>query len=64
MASHSIAKTARPGGLRVRYRAQCAFYVDALGITDGAVLAVVGAAALSVAGHPVTREGFLAVWRQ
>ncbi|EPE97388.1 DsbA family protein [Rhizobium grahamii] len=42
---------------------QQAFYVDALDTTDGAVLAQVGAEALSAAGHPTTQDEFLAVWQ-
>jgi len=42
---------------------QRAFYVDALDTTDGAVLAEVGAAALSEAGYPVGASEFLDVWR-
>lgn len=41
---------------------QHAFYVDALDTTDGAVLAKVGAAALTSLGHPVTQEVFLGMW--
>jgi len=42
---------------------QHAFYVDALDTTDGAVLAQVGAEALSAAGHAITQDDFLAVWQ-
>lgn len=43
---------------------QHAFYVDALDTTDGAVLAGIGAEALSAIGHPVTPNEFLAVWQR
>lgn len=49
--------------LKVFRAFQHAFYVSAVDTTDGALLAKVGAEALSADGHSVTPDEFLSVWQ-
>jgi putative protein-disulfide isomerase len=49
--------------LKVFRAFQHAFYVAAVDTTDGALLAKVGAEALSADGHSVTPDEFLSVWQ-